>query len=263
MFDFLRGVMKNWWVWFYGLSLIVVGVSAENPSFPGSTLPGFWGDMGSTLEWGSPSEESSPARRSDSLWLSLFWNDLNGLASCNQFGFSADWGRQYYRSAFLFSLMRMDSIYTALSFGGEFALQWGRFNLGYGHLWRIESVPGIDSWSAHRSKWGMHFQLIGGFSLGALYSIAYGEYYQWWGGLHWSSKSGTGFFIEYSKEKLNVGQVINFGAFSFQSALSYPGPQISMGLTFDIHHLLIGVGVYRSAFAFNSKSFHINRNWSR
>lgn len=252
--------MKKWWVWFYGLSLMVIGVSAENPSFPGSTDPGFWGSMGSTLEQGSPSEESSPARRSDSLWLSLFWNDFNELSSCNQWGFSADWGRKYYRSAFLFSFMKMDSIYDAVSSGVELAFHWGRFNLGFGHLWRIEWVPGIDSWSAHRSKWGAHVRLVGGFSLGALYTVAYGEHYEWWGGLHWNSSSRTGFFIEFSKEKLNVGQTIGFGAFSFQSALSYPGPQMAMGLIFDFQQFLIGVGVYRSAVAFNSRSFHMNWN---
>src|SRR5574344_399107 len=250
--------MKKWWVLFCVLSFS--SVCAENPSFPSSMYPGFWGFMGSTLESGAPSEESSPARRTDSLWLSAFWNNLNAVEDCDQFGFSSEWGRSFYRSAFLFSLLSLDSIYRAVSFSGEIALHKSRFNIGIGHVWRTEWVPGIDSWATHLTKIGLHLKLVGGFSFGGLYIINSEEKKRWWGGLHWGSVSGTRFFLELGQGILNVGQSIDFGALRFQSACSYPGPQISVGLILSFRNLLLGAGIYKNSNQFSSNSFHLNWN---
>lgn len=252
--------MKKWWVLFFVLSFC--HVHAENPSFPGSINPGFWGFMGSTLEKGLPSEESSPARRTDSLWLSVFWNNLNAIEDCNHFGVSSEWGRSFYRSAFLFSLLRLDSIYRAVTASGEFSFQKGRFNIGIGHLWRTEWLPSLDSWASHQTKLGVHYNLWGGFSLGGLYVISKGQN-KWWGGLHWVSKSLTSFFLEIGQGTLNLGQSINFGSITFQSVFSYPGPHIAAGLIIPFRSFLYGVGGYRNSNAFSSYSFHVNWNASR
>lgn len=253
--------MKKWWVLFFVLSFS--SANAENPSFPGSMYPGFWGFMGSTLEKGSPSEESSPARRTDSLWLSVFWNKMNAIDDYNQYGLSSEWGSSNYRSAFLLSLLNMDSIYKTVSLSGELAFQRGLFNIGIGHLWRTAWVPGIDSWSTHLTKIGIHLKLLGGFSLGGLYLINFEETNQWWCGLHWSSDSGTLFFFELGQGVFNIGHSIDFGMFHIQSAFSYPGPQISVGLVLFIQKILFGIGFYRNSNQFSSESLHLNWNLKR
>lgn len=253
--------MKKWWVLFYVLSFCML--EAETPSFPGSMYPGFWGESGSTLEKGSPSNYSSPARLADSLWISLFWNDFNAIEDCNLFGVSAEWGRSFYRSAFLFSLMRMDSIYKAILVNGEISFQKGRVNIGVGHIWQTEWVPGIDTWPFHQTKIGVHFQLFRGFSLGGVYHIINEEENKWRAGIHWSSLSSeTCFFLELGVSSLNVGQSIHFGSFFFQSAFSFPGPQISIGLVFHFRALALGIGFYQNSTAFSSQSFHLNWNAS-
>ncbi|NLO23063.1 MAG: hypothetical protein GX116_01840 [Fibrobacter sp.] len=244
--------MKKWWVLFCVLS--GGHLYGANFLFSSSSYPGFFGDMGATLETGMGSAAASPAKNIQALEMSVYSGDLNGLEGVQEFGGSFSYGKTSYHFTNYLSIMQMDSIYRDLLVGLDFSYTHKKWTIGLGFIWNQERVKGYDSWYSYFTKLGFVSDLTHGFSIGSFYII---EENHWQTGLHWTSETNTIFFMEWTKKKMNIGQSITFGAFCFQMGLAFPGPEVSIGLLFQWDSFLIGTGAYRSSNAFSAKNLHL------